>query len=69
VLSAIETWSERWKIKINEDKTQTIYCSHRLRLLEAHLTMNGRNIPFVNHVKYLGGIFDEYNMKTAHRNY
>jgi hypothetical protein len=20
--------------------------------------MNGRNIPFVNHVKYLGGIFD-----------
>jgi hypothetical protein len=25
---------------------------------EAHLIMNGRNIPFVNHVKYLGVIFD-----------
>jgi hypothetical protein len=25
---------------------------------EAHLTLNGRNIPFVNHVKYLGVIFD-----------
>jgi hypothetical protein len=25
---------------------------------EAHLTLNGRNIPFVNDVKYLGVIFD-----------
>jgi retron-type reverse transcriptase len=24
-LSAIETWCERWNIKINEDKTQAIY--------------------------------------------
>jgi hypothetical protein len=27
------------------------------RLLEAHLTLNGLNILFVNHVKYLGVIF------------
>jgi hypothetical protein len=26
---------------------------------EAHLTLNGRNIPFVNHVKFLGVIFDK----------
>jgi hypothetical protein len=26
---------------------------------EAHLTLNGRNIPFVNHVIYLGLIFDK----------
>jgi hypothetical protein len=26
---------------------------------EAHLTLNGQNIPFVNHVKYLGVIFDK----------
>jgi hypothetical protein len=26
---------------------------------EAHLTLNGRNIPFINHVKYLGVIFDK----------
>jgi hypothetical protein len=25
---------------------------------EAHITLNGRNIPFVNHVKFLGVIFD-----------
>jgi hypothetical protein len=26
---------------------------------EAWLTLNGRNIPFVSHVKYLGEIFDK----------
>jgi hypothetical protein len=30
-LSAIETWCERWNIKINENKTQVNYFSHRLR--------------------------------------
>jgi hypothetical protein len=48
-----------WNIKINEDKTQDIYFAHRLRSPEIHLTLNGQNIPFVNHVKYLGTIFDK----------
>jgi hypothetical protein len=26
---------------------------------EAHVTLNGRNIPFVNYVTYLGVIFDK----------
>jgi hypothetical protein len=30
-----------------------------LRPPEAHLTLNGRNILFVNHVKYLGVTFDK----------
>jgi hypothetical protein len=30
-----------------------------LRPPEAHRTFNGLNIPFVNHVKYLGVIFDK----------
>jgi hypothetical protein len=37
----------------------TIYFSHRLRPLEVHLTLNGGNIPFVNHIKYLSVIFDK----------
>jgi hypothetical protein len=53
------TWCERWNIKINEDKTQPIYCSQRLRPHEAQLTLNGRNISFDNHVKYLGVIFEK----------
>jgi hypothetical protein len=45
--------------KINEDKTQTIYFSPRLRPPEAHLIFNGRNITFISHVKYLGVILDK----------
>jgi hypothetical protein len=51
-------WSRSWNIKINEDKTQAIYLSHRIRPPESLLTLNGRNIPFVNNVKYLGVIFN-----------
>jgi hypothetical protein len=52
-------WCECRNIKLNEDKTQAIYFSHRLRPPEAHLTLNGQNIPFLNHAKYLGVIFNK----------
>jgi hypothetical protein len=61
-MRAVETWFDRWNIKIN-DKTQAIYFSQRLRPPEAHLTLNGRNIPFVNHVKYLAVVFDRIRWK------
>jgi hypothetical protein len=62
-------WSKRWNIKINEDKMQAIYFSHRIRPPESLLTINGQNIPFVNNVKFLGVIFDrkitwELHIKT-----
>jgi hypothetical protein len=47
----MKTWCERWNIKINEDKTQGIYFSRSRRLPVSHLTLNGRNIQFVNNVK------------------
>lgn len=37
---------------------QAIYFSHRSRPPEHHVTLNGRTVPFMNHVKYLGVIFD-----------
>jgi hypothetical protein len=55
----METWCERWNIKINEDKTQGVYFSHNRRPPESNLTLNGINIPFVNNAKYLGVIFDK----------
>jgi hypothetical protein len=55
-LNSIETWWKRWYIKINEDKPRPVYFSHRLRPPEVHLTLNGRNIPFV---KYLDVIFNK----------
>jgi hypothetical protein len=57
-LIAMETWCETWNITINEDKTQTIYFSHRRRPVEAHIELKGRKIPFVNEVKHFGAIFD-----------
>jgi hypothetical protein len=57
--SAVETWCECWNIKINKDKAQVIYLSHRLRPPEAHLPLNGQNISFVSHVKYLGIILNK----------
>jgi hypothetical protein len=58
-LNSVEQWSKRWNIKINEVKTQAIYFFHRIRPSESLLTLNGRNIPFENNVKYLGVIFDK----------
>jgi hypothetical protein len=57
-LSSMEAWCERWNIKINEDKTQGVY-SHSRRPPVSRLNLNGRNISFVNNIKYLGVIFDK----------
>jgi hypothetical protein len=57
-LNSMVEWSKRWNIKLNEDKTQAIYYSHRIRLPGSLLTINGLIIPFVNNVKYLSVIFD-----------
>jgi hypothetical protein len=66
-LNSMAAGCERWNIKINEDNTLAFYFSHRIRPPESLLTLNGRNIPFVNSVKYLSVIFDNY-METTHRN-
>jgi hypothetical protein len=39
-LDAIEKWCEHWNIKINEEKTQAIYFSHRRRPPKSHLKLN-----------------------------
>jgi hypothetical protein len=49
---------QRWNIKINKRKFQAIYFYKRRRMLGDDLQLNGRNIPFVNGVKYLGVISD-----------
>jgi hypothetical protein len=58
-LSSIEAWCERWNFKINEDKTRGIYFSHSRRPPVSRLTFNGKDIPFVNNIKYLGVLFDK----------
>jgi hypothetical protein len=45
-------------VKINEDKAQAIHFSYRRRQVESYRTLQGRHIPFINNVKYLGVILD-----------
>jgi hypothetical protein len=55
--TAMKSWCEQWNIKINKEKTQVIYFSRRLRVPEDMLQLNGRDIPFVNNLTYLGVTF------------
>jgi hypothetical protein len=63
----MDTSCERWNTKINEEKTPGIYFSRSPRPPESHLTSNGRDISFVNSVKYLGLIFDKKVIWRLHR--
>jgi len=63
--TAMESCYERWNVKINEDKSQAIYFSYQRTPVVASLILKERQIPFVNHVKYLGVIID----KMLHVNY
>jgi hypothetical protein len=58
-LDSMAAWCKHRNIKINEDKTRAIYFAHRNRPHDSLLTLNGRNIPFVNSAKYLGVLFDK----------
>jgi hypothetical protein len=65
-LSPIDAWCEPWNIKINEGKTQGIYFSHSRRPTVSRPTLNVKDIPFLNCVKYLGVIFDKKNTWSLH---
>jgi hypothetical protein len=58
-LDSMAAWCKHWNIKINEDKTRAIYFTRRNRPPDSLLTLNGKNIPFVNNVKYLGVLLDK----------
>lgn len=51
-LSSMESWRERWNIKPTKI-SQPIYFSRGNGPAETHLTLNRRNIPFANQVRYL----------------
>jgi hypothetical protein len=58
-LDSMAVWCKLWNIKMNEDNTRAIYFTRRNRPPDSLLILNGRNIPFVNSVKYLGVLFDK----------
>jgi hypothetical protein len=65
-LDSMAAWCKCWNIKINEDKTWATYFTQRNRPPDSLLTLNGRNSPFVNSVKYLVVLFDKRMTWTLH---
>jgi hypothetical protein len=65
-LISMSAWCERCSIKINEDKSQAICFYYQRRSPDSLFTLNGRNIPFVKSVKYLGVIFDKRMTWSLH---
>jgi hypothetical protein len=65
-LTDVGSWCQRWTIKIREGKIQTIYFSKRRRMPGNDFQLNGRNIPFINSVKYHGVIFDRRMTRRLH---
>jgi hypothetical protein len=61
-------WGTNWILiyYFRRNSARTVYFSHTFLPLEVHLTLNGRSIPFVIHVKYLGVIFDNRVTWTLH---
>jgi hypothetical protein len=66
-LDSMAAWCKHWNTKINEDKTRAIYFTRRNRSPDSLPKLNGRNIPFVNSVKYLGVLFDKRTTWRLHK--
>jgi hypothetical protein len=59
-LTLREVWTEYYHFYKTVHPTKLIHkFFHRVRPSEAHLTLNGPNIPFASHVKYLRVIFEK----------
>jgi hypothetical protein len=65
-LSSMNTWCEPRNIQINEDHSQVVSFSHRLRPAKAFRALNERRTPFVNNSKYLGVTSDKKVMQDMH---
>lgn len=59
-LNAINTWLQKWKIKINPNKTQaTIFSRQRSRRPPEPIVLEGTRIPWGDTLKYLGVLLDK----------
>jgi hypothetical protein len=61
-LTAIETWYEHWNIKINKDKTQTIYFSHRFRLNASQVGFRARHSTTLHYIWLTDHITLNFNL-------
>lgn len=57
-LKILTNWFIKWKIKVNENKTTSVYFSNKDRTPQNQVKMNETRIPWSKQVTYLGVIID-----------
>ncbi|KAJ4448031.1 hypothetical protein ANN_10043 [Periplaneta americana] len=62
ILDHLQPWFHDWRIKVNVEKCQAILFSLRARLedIPPPSTLFGREMPWMNQIKYLGIIMDSH---------
>lgn len=67
-ISILETFYTKWKIKINVNKTELLFLTHKNKKLKNTIKMYNENLNTTNKAKYLGLILDTKLNFTQHIN-
>lgn len=65
-LNLLKSFFEKWKLKLNEAKTEAIMFSRKRKMPTRTLKIGGQSIPWQSNVKYLGVKFDKKLNWTSH---
>lgn len=68
-LNNLTDWLDKWKIGINEAKTQAVLYTRKRNVHEERLDINGTLIRWSNQAKYLGLQIDQKLTWCSHTNY
>ena len=72
-LNVFGEYCQKWKLKVNVEKTKMFIYSKGQPLEDIHFSLNGPEIEIVNELNYLGlllkgtGIFNNANTKQAEK--
>lgn len=65
-MDLLQAYFTKWKLKLNDNKTEAIMFTKKRTSPSKTLTINGFSIPWLDKVKYLGVTFDTKLNWTAH---
>ena len=68
-INELETWLDRWRIKINVSKSAAVMFTRKLRDLPAKLKMYGTELDWLKTTRYLGVILDSRLTWKPHLQY
>lgn len=68
-VSKIYKYYTKWKIKVNDNKTEAILFTKRRPVLARCVKISNHEVDWVDDIKYLGVIFDRKLTFTTHVNY